>query len=163
MGMEGAPQDDEEKLTFIFNGLSRTDKVTLYAAVAGETLTRVAREDTQRNRWFFPLYAIPIVFILAPIPIPGANSVPLALTLGAVYGWAVLGLTPDARRNHAEFKKDFSRAAMVARYEDSITADPQVPGRYQLRNVSVAWRATKEMGRNTWVAMRYFFGGHRQP
>jgi hypothetical protein len=152
-------QNNHNKLTPAFNQLSLIDRFTLRSAVMATSITRIAREDTLRNRALFIPYAVPIGIAMIPLPmIPGSNIVPLGVAALGIGGWAWLGLTESARRNKEELKRDFSHAAMIENYKAMIAPDTKAPGKFNVKNGKIAWHVTKEMGRDSWTATRHFFG-----
>lgn len=144
-------------LTPVFNQLSLGDRLTLYGAVTAKSITRIAREDVQKNRIAYPFYALPIGFILAPIPIPGSNLVPLTGMALCMGGWIMLGLTQAARRNREELKRDFTAANIIEAHKAMIVPHPRRAGRFDVKNIAVTAHALKEMGKDSWEATQYFF------
>ncbi|MBI2234479.1 MAG: hypothetical protein HYU57_05780 [Micavibrio aeruginosavorus] len=144
-------------LTPVFNQLSLGDRLTLYGAVTAKSITRIAREDVQKNRIAYPFYALPISFILAPIPVPGSNLVPLTGLALCMGGWIALGLTQTARRNRDELKRDFAAANIIAEHKAMIIPHPHRPGGFDVRNIAVTAHTLKVMGKDSWEATRYFF------
>lgn len=152
-------QHGQDERVPVFNRLSMIDRFTLRSAVMATSITRIAREDTLRNRALFIPYALPIGIALLPLPLlPGSNIVPLGVAALGVSGWARLGLTESARRNREELKRDFSHAAMIENYKGMIASDSKNPEQFNVNNVKVAWHVTKEMGKDSWAATKHFFG-----
>lgn len=153
--MQDRPKNE---LAPAFNQLSAVDRFTLRSAVMMTSITRIALEDTLRNRAFFIPYAVPIGIAMLPLPmIPGSNIVPIGIAAMGVGSWAWLGLTESARRNKAELKRDFSHAAMIEHYQALIVPATRQPEQFTVKNVAVSVHVLKTMARDSWTATKHVF------
>ena len=140
-----------------FGELPLIDRITLYASLLTISLIRIAREDVEKWPLLYILYAMPIGFVLAPVPLPGANIIPLVGVWFIVAGWAWLGLTADARRNKAEIKRDFAPDAVIDRYRDWIIPHRFIEGKVHVQSGGVARYTGKTMWNDSKAATICFF------
>jgi hypothetical protein len=109
----------KKPLTPLFNELSLVDKFSLKSASLFKAVTRLARDDTKENPARYPFYAGFLLFVMAPIPIPGANLVPLLL----FFAVARTRLTPWARMADDRLRHAFNSEAVMDAHKDMIRRD----------------------------------------
>lgn len=135
-----------------FAALSQADRLKLRSAAMLVTLAGIARGETEHRAWKFPLYLLFIAYMMAPIPIPGSNVIPMALA----YGWYRLGLTKRARWAQGEISRKFNHAALVDDHRDYIRRDPENPGRFRVETWPLVVGANKTACHDIVAAKRIF-------
>lgn len=133
-----------------FNDLSYIDRMKLQAAAMVTSISNIAHADTKLAPWKFPLYFLFLSFVVAPIPIPGNNAVPLLL----LAFWFGLRLTPRSRWAHQLIKEKFNPVALVEDHEDFIIPSAESPKQFQVKGYELmkhangtAWKDFKAAGR----------------
>ncbi|MBU0858827.1 MAG: hypothetical protein KJ667_02715 [Alphaproteobacteria bacterium] len=145
-------------LTPLFNELSLVDKFSLKSASLFKAVTRLARDDSKEHPARYPFYAGFLLFVMAPIPIPGANLVPLLLFFGA----ARTRLTPWAQMADDRLRHAFDSAAVMESHKDMIRRDSD--GAVHLNKVALAKQTgvatlgdVYDATRSGWHAFRRMF------
>jgi hypothetical protein len=123
-----------------FNTLSWPDRLKLHSAALMNAVTGIARDDCRQNPWRYPFYAGFIGFIMAPIPVPGANIVPMLLLVGV----ARTRLTPWARMADDRLMRAFNRAAVMEDHQRHVEPKPEEPARLRVRNLELARESTRQ-------------------
>lgn len=131
----------KEPITPLFNQLSLFDRFTLKSASTFKAVTRLARDDCKDHPLRYPFYAAFLLFIMAPIPLPGANIVPIAL----FFGMARTRLTPWARRADDRLMASLNSELVMEAHKHLIHPDAKDPTRHNVHNIQLA----KEVGRTT--------------
>ena len=149
-----------EPITPLFNQLSLVDRVTLKSASLFKAVTGIARDDSKAHPWRYPFYAGFLAFIMAPIPIPGANIIPILLFFGA----ARTRLTPWARMADDRLTTAFNSAAVMEAHRQFIHPHASEPGRYNLKKVELAKDTARvtvgdvyDATRSGWRALKRLF------
>lgn len=137
-----------------FNSLSPADRMKLRSAAMLVSISGIAKGDTEHRAWKFPLYLLFMAYLMAPIPIPGSNLLPMALA----FGWVRLGLTNRARWAQGEISRQFNHAALVDDYRDCIDPDPEKPGAFRVKTLALAVKAHQTAYQDIMAARRIFTG-----
>jgi hypothetical protein len=143
-----------DSLSDEFNRLSRWDRTKLHIAAVFTAVSGVARDDTIKHPWRFPLYAgyMAVLGTAAALSmIPGTTELIIALTIGAIS----LKPTDWSRWVCGRVKETFNSAAMVERHPEFMRQDAEgnlkVKGVLPLTGKVIGEMAT-DMGQATWAA-----------
>lgn len=147
----------DNKLTPVFNALSKADRLQLKTATLMTAISGVARDETKQAPWKFPFYFLYIGFIALPLPIPGTNVIPIM----GLLGWYSLGLTERARLSNQQIKAKFNHATMVDDHKAFIREDPDASGRFRVQSMKLALGTNKTAWRDMMEAKRAFVKGVR--
>ena len=145
------PNDDND-LKPVFNRLSGADRLKLRAAALSTAVSGVVRDDTKKDPWKFPFYAVYLAIVIIPIPLLGAQVVPLLLTVG----WAKMGLTPWARWVHGRVKHCFNEEALVENHKEFIEKTPGPPAGFCVNGKALAKDTAKKTYADALEAARVF-------
>jgi len=145
------------KLTPVFNALSRPDRLQLKTATLMTAISGVARDETKQAPWKFPFYFLYIGFIALPLPIPGTNLIPIM----GLLGWYSLGLTERARQSNQQIKAKFNHATMLEEHKSFIREDSAATGGFRVQTVPLAIGTNKTAWRDLMEAKRAFVKGVR--
>jgi hypothetical protein len=152
--MEKKNQEPPEGgLTGLFNTLSLPGRLQLRAAAATNALTRLIRDDTKRRPWAFPLYAVYLMLLTAPLPTFGIATA-LAV-LGAV-GAASLN-NPWSRGIRGRLKDAFNAEAVTKRLRRFIVHDEARPGRWRVDSWALAKHTSRKSWRDTFNAAAHAY------
>lgn len=150
-----------DKISPTFNALSWVDRLKLHSAALMKAVTSLARDDCKDHPWRYPFYAGFIGFIFLPIPIPGANTVPMLLLLGV----ARTRLTPWVRKVDDRLMHAFNRAAVEEEHSKYIEPHPEDPKRHRVKNMELARESMRDSvghmydaTRSGWRAFKKMFG-----
>lgn len=147
----------DNKLTPVFNALSKADRLQLKTATLMTAISGVARDETKQAPWKFPFYFLYIGFIALPLPIPGTNVIPIM----GLLGWYGLGLTERARQSNQQIKAKFNHATMLEEHKTFIREDPDATGGFRVQSMKLAIGANKTAWRDLMEAKRAFVKGVR--
>ena len=147
-----------EPISPLFNQLSLFDRCTLKSASLFKAVTRIARDDSKEHPMRYPLYAGFLGLIMAPIPLPGANIVPIAL----FFGMARTRLTPWARMADDRLTTAFNSAVVMEDHKHLIHPDAKQPGRYNVDNVQLAKETARTTFGDLYDATRYGWRGFKR-
>ncbi|HTK83543.1 MAG TPA: hypothetical protein VL625_00520 [Patescibacteria group bacterium] len=145
-------EEFDEKLTEVFNSLSKGGQRQLKVAAVTNTIVDDAWADSVKHPWKFPLYALYIAGMV--LPTPGTHTLVMA---GLLIGWAKIGLTREARRLSTEIAAAQQPPALMKEFAACVGTDkqgaPAVKTGALIGNVlSNTWHGFKD-------ARRQIFGG----
>lgn len=112
--------ESDERLTRVFNSLSKGGQRQLKVAAVTNTIIDDACADSVKHPWKFPLYALYIAAMV--LPTPGIHTAVMGALL---IGWAKIGLTREARKLSAEIAAAQQPPALMKRFADCIGTDNQ--------------------------------------
>lgn len=138
-----------EPLAPQFNELSLVDKFTLKSASLFKAVTRLARDDTRENPARYPFYAGFLLFLMAPIPVPGSNIIPIMLFIGATR----LRFSPWARRADDRMRTAFNSASVMAAHDNLLHRDDQ--GKLRLNKIDLAKQTARATVGDLYDATRF--------
>lgn len=110
--------ENDGKLTEIFNGLSKGGQRQLKAAALTNTIVDDAWADSVRHPWKFPLYALYIAGMV--LPAPGTHTLVMA---GLLIGWAKIGVTREARKLSDEIAAAQLPPALMKEFMECVGTD----------------------------------------
>jgi hypothetical protein len=148
----------KEPISPLFNQLSLFDRCTLKSASLFKAVTRIARDDSKEHPLRYPLYAGFLALIMAPIPLPGANIIPIAL----FFGMARTRLTPWARMADDRLTTAFNSAVVMEDHKHLIHPDAKDPARYNVDNVQLAKETARVTFGDVYDATRYGWRGFKR-
>lgn len=139
--------ENDKKLTEIFNSLSGAGQKKLQIAAVTNTIVDDACADSVKHPWKFPIYALYIAGMV--LPTPGIHTLVMA---GLLIGWAKIGLTREARKLSEEIAAAQQPPALMTKFAACVGTDKQgvtvVKTGALFGNVlSHTWQGFKEAGR----------------
>lgn len=141
----------KEPITPLFNQLSLIDRFSLKSASMFVAITTMAREDTKENPWRYPGYASFLALVLAPIPLPGSNIIPIAL----FFAVARTRMTPWARMADDRMMASIKNENVMEAYKHLIHPHRQNPQRYHVDNIQLAKETARTTVGDVYDATRY--------
>jgi hypothetical protein len=148
----------KEPITPLFNQLSLFDRFALKSASLFKAVTGIARDDSKANPWRYPLYAGFLLLIMAPIPLPGANIVPI----GIFFLMARTRLTPWARMADDRLTTAFNSEAVMEAHKHLIHPDVKDPARCNMDGIRLAKETARATLDDLYDATRHGWRGMKR-